>query len=228
MPYLLHDCGNSTVWSPQVHIAPRSVTTTDLFGTIADIKPNVASDRLAQLAGTSDPLEVLRQTSLAQLQQVVTEKQAVRVLSAVEMGRRMFVGSQPIPKTINSPKEAFDALSYDLSFQSKERFAVLSLNVLNKLLCIEILSIGTATETLASPREIFGAVLKAGGTRCIIAHNHPSGGIEPSYSDLELTRKLLATAQVMEVPILDHLILGQGRFSSLRETTTLWSDFPQD
>lgn len=99
---------------------------------------------------------------------------------------------------------------------------------MHNLICIEVVSVGTATETLAHPREIFGAVLKAGGIRCIVAHNHPSGSVQPSPGDLDLTRKLLQLGQAMGVPVLDHLILGQGQFCSLRETTTFWDEFPQE
>ncbi len=95
------------------------------------------------------------------------------------------------------------------------------------LISTEIISIGTATETLADPKEIFAAVLKAGGVRCLVAHNHPSGCTEPSPQDLDLTCLLLRVGQLMGIPILDHLILAQGQFCSLRQTTTLWGQFPQ-
>jgi DNA repair protein RadC len=89
------------------------------------------------------------------------------------------------------------------------------------------MTIGTATETLASPREIFREVIRQGATRVIVAHNHPSGNVEPSSQDIELTRQLLAGAQLLGIPILDHLILGNGNHQSLRELTSLWEDYPQ-
>lgn len=105
---------------------------------------------------------------------------------------------------------------------------MLVLDAKHTLITTEIISVGTATETLAHPREVFGAVLKAGGIRCIVAHNHPSGGIEPSLEDLRLTHRLLRAGQSVGVPLMDHLILGQGQFCSLRETTALWDEVPQD
>ena len=65
-------------------------------------------------------------------------------------------------------------------------------------------------------------------TIAIVAHNHPSGNLEPSSEDITLTRQLLAGAQFLGVPLLDHLILGNGDFQSLRQITTLWTDYPQD
>lgn len=229
MPYLLHDCGASTLWSQQrVLSQPNAVVTTELFSLVADIKLEIAVDRLTKLAGRRDFLEVLRHTNNAELQQLpMTGKQAARVLAAVELGRRIFA-SQPVPKTINEPKDAADALSYDLSFHPKEQFAVLVLDTIHRLICTEVISVGTATETIAHPREVFAAVLKAGGIRCIVAHNHPSGNLQPTPSDLELTRRLLQAGQAVGVPVLDHLILGQGQFQSLREMTSLWDEVPQD
>jgi DNA repair protein RadC len=114
-----------------------------------------------------------------------------------------------------------------LMWSAQERFAVLLLDVKQRLLGTQLITIGTATETLAPPKEIFSAVLKQGATKMIIAHNHPSGSTEPSQADLELTRQLLAGAKLLTIPLLDHLILGQGNWSSLRQTTHLWDECPQ-
>ncbi|EFA74395.1 DNA repair protein RadC [Raphidiopsis brookii D9] len=113
-------------------------------------------------------------------------------------------------------------------WQSQEKFAVLLLDVKNRFLGTKIITIGTATETLASPRDIFREVIRHGATRMIIAHNHPSGNLDPSQADLDLTRQLLSGAQLLNIPILDHLILGNGNHQSLREITSLWDDFPQE
>jgi len=112
-------------------------------------------------------------------------------------------------------------------WQPQERFAVLLLDVKNRLIGTKVMTIGTATETLASPREIFREVIRQGATRVIVAHNHPSGNVEPSSQDIELTRQLLAGAQLLGIPILDHLILGNGNHQSLRELTDLWQEYPQ-
>jgi DNA repair protein RadC len=99
--------------------------------------------------------------------------------------------------------------------------------VKHRLLGTRVITIGTATETLAHPRDIFREVLKQGATRLIVAHNHPSGNIEPSQEDIQLTRQLLSGAQYLGLPLLDHLIIGNGDFLSLRQTTSLWNELPQ-
>ncbi|PMB26845.1 RadC family protein [Fischerella thermalis] len=176
-----------------------------------------------------EPLAVLRDISAAELMQIpgIGPAKATTILAAIELGKRAFQ-SRPADRTvIDSPAAAAAALSQDLMWQNQERFAVLLLDVKNRLLGTQVITIGTATETLAPPREIFREVIRQGATRLIVAHNHPSGNIEPSSEDIELTRQLLAGATFLGIPLLDHLILGNGNHQSLREITTLWEECPQ-
>jgi DNA repair protein RadC len=176
-----------------------------------------------------DPLGVLRNINVQELTQIhgIGPAKATTIIAAIELGKRVFQSRPPELALIDSPQKAADALSHDLMWQVEERFAVLLLDVKNRLLGTQLLTIGTATETLAHPRDIFRSILRQGATRVIIAHNHPSGNLEPSPEDIELTRQLLQGAQFLSVPILDHLILGNGDYCSLRQVTTLWQDYPQ-
>jgi DNA repair protein RadC len=176
-----------------------------------------------------DPLAVLRDVNPAELMQIpgIGPAKATTILAAIELGKRVFQ-SRPGDRTpIDSPAAAAAALSQDLMWQQQERFAVVLLDVKNCLLGTQVITIGTATETLAPPREIFREVIRQGATRVIVAHNHPSGSVEPSQEDINLTRQLLAGAQFLGIPLLDHLILGNGNYQSLREITTLWEEYPQ-
>ncbi|MBE9190455.1 DNA repair protein RadC [Gloeocapsopsis crepidinum LEGE 06123] len=177
-----------------------------------------------------DPLAVLREITPQELMQIhgIKSAKAATIVAAIELGKRAFQ-SRPLERTvIDSPAAAAATLSQDLMWQAQERFAVLLLDVKNRLIGTQVITIGTATETLASPREIFREVIRQGATRVIVAHNHPSGNVEPSPQDIELTRQLLAGAQFLDVPLLDHLILGDGNHQSLREITTLWDEYPQE
>lgn len=175
-----------------------------------------------------DPLAVLREVTPAELMQIpgIGPAKATTILAAIELGKRAFQ-SRPEGATIDSPLAAAAALSQNLMWQTQEHFGVLLLDIKNRLLGTQVITIGTATETLASPREIFREVIRQGATRVIVAHNHPSGNVEPSQEDIELTRQLLAGAQFLGIPLLDHLILGNGNHQSLREITTLWNEYPQ-
>ncbi|HAJ64399.1 MAG TPA: hypothetical protein DCP31_38490, partial [Cyanobacteria bacterium UBA8543] len=177
-----------------------------------------------------DPMDVLRDINHQELINIhgVGPAKATTILAAVELGKRAFL-SRPTERTvIDSPIAAAAALSHDLMWQRQERFAVVLLDAKNQLLGTKVITIGTATETLAHPREIFREVLRQGATRLIIAHNHPTGHVEPSQEDITLTEQLLKAAQFLYIPLLDHLILGDGNHQSLRQTmTTLWEKYPQ-
>lgn len=180
--------------------------------------------------GKEDPLAALRDASVGELTQIlgVGEAKAATILAAIELGRRVFQVRPAEQTVVDDPAIAAAALSHDLMWQAQERFAVLMLDVKHRLLGRRIITIGTATETLAHPRDIFREVIKQGATRLIVAHNHPSGNTEPSPEDIHLTRQLLSGAQLLDIPLLDHLILGNGDFRSLRQTTSLWSEVPQE
>ncbi|MDJ0553790.1 MAG: DNA repair protein RadC [Microcoleaceae cyanobacterium MO_207.B10] len=176
-----------------------------------------------------DPLSILRNITVQELTQIhgIGTAKATTILAAIELGKRVFQSRPPELALVDSPQVAADALSQEMMWQTQEKFAVLLLDVNNRLLGIQVITIGTATETLAHPREIFREVIRQGATRVIVSHNHPSGNVEPSSEDINLTRQLLAGAQFLAIPILDHIIMGNGEHSSLRQTTNLWDEYPQ-
>jgi DNA repair protein RadC len=176
-----------------------------------------------------DPLEILREITPQELMKMpgIGPAKATAILAAVELGKRVFQ-TRPNEKTmIDSPDAAARALSHDLMWQSVERFAVVLLDVKNRMLGTQVITVGTATETLVDPGAVFREVLRQGATKVIIAHNHPTGSVEPSSQDIALTEQLLKGAQFLNLPVLDHLILGNGDFRSLRSTTDLWERHPQ-
>lgn len=145
----------------------------------------------------------------------------------MELGKRVFQSRPGEQTIIDNPALAAAVLSADLMWQPTERFAVLLLDVRHRLLASHVVTVGTATETLAHPREIFREAVRRNASRLIIAHNHPSGNLSPSQMDLDLTKQILQAGQVMGIPVLDHLILGNGNYQSLREITSLWQEVPQ-
>ena len=175
------------------------------------------------------PLDVLRDVNPRELMRIpgIGPAKAATIIAAVELGKRTFKFRPNERVTVDSPASAAAVLSNDLMWQNQERFAVLMLDIKNYLIASKILTIGTATETLIHPREIFRETVRQGATKLIIAHNHPSGSLEPSPEDLYLTEQLLQGAQCLDIPLLDHLILGNGDHQSLRQSTDLWERFPQ-
>jgi DNA repair protein RadC len=99
----------------------------------------------------------------------------------------------------------------------RETFLVLLLDGKHRLRRIERVSEGTLTSSLVHPREVFRPAIAEGAAAVVVAHNHPSGDPEPSAEDLEVTRRLLEVGRLVGIPVLDHLVLGEGRWVSLRE-----------
>jgi len=177
-------------------------------------------------ANQRDPLAVMRDVSVGELTQIlgVGPAKATAILAAIELGKRV-LHSRPAEKTVvDDPAIAAAVLSQDLMWQPQEKFAVLLLDIKHRLVGTQIISMGTATETIAHPRDIFREVIRQGAVRVIVAHNHPSGILDPSPEDLALTRQLLSGGQLLGIPLLDHLILGNGTHCSLRQTTALWQE----
>ena len=175
------------------------------------------------------PLDVLRDVNPRELMRIpgIGPAKAATIIAAVELGKRTFKFRPNERVTVDSPASAAAVLSNDLMWQNQERFAVLMLDIKNYLIASKVITIGTATETLIHPREIFRETVRQGATKLIIAHNHPSGSLEPSSEDIYLTEQLLQGAQCLDIPLLDHLILGNGDHRSLRQGTDLWERFPQ-
>jgi DNA repair protein RadC len=174
-----------------------------------------------------DALAVLRDIKPAELMEIpgIGPAKATTILAAIELGKRVFL-SRPLERTpIDSPELAAIALAPELMWAETERFALLLLDVKHRLLGSRVLTVGTATETLAHPREIFREAIRLGATRLVVGHNHPSGNVTPSECDLQLTQQLLQCSQILDIPVLDHLILGQGNHCSLRSTTRLWEGY---
>ncbi len=173
-----------------------------------------------------DGLSMLREVSAEELIKVsgIGPAKAATILAAMELGKRVLQSQPPQLTVVDDPGVAAAALGHELMWQSQERFAVLLLDVKHRIIGSKVITIGTATETLAHPRDIFREVIKRGATRVIVAHNHPSGSLDASAEDITLTRQLLKGAHYLGIPLLDHLILGNGDWSSIRQSSDLWNE----
>jgi DNA repair protein RadC len=177
-----------------------------------------------------DPLDLLREISPRELTAIhgIGPAKATTILAAIELGKRAYQLRPNEKMVVDSPAAVVSALSGELMYQAQERFAVVLLDVKNQVIGTKVITIGTATETLVHPREIFREVVKQGAIRLIVAHNHPTGSLQPSNEDIHLTEQLLQGATYLAIPLLDHLILGNGNYQSLRQITALWEKYPQE
>ncbi len=141
----------------------------------------------------------------------------IQVKAALELGSRIASSFRQDSLTITSPKDVADMLMEQMRFYQKEYFKVLLLNTKNQVIASEIVSIGSLNTSIVHPREIFNIAIKRGCASIILAHNHPSGDPTPSKEDMEVTSRLVEAGEIIGIKVLDHLIIGEGRYYSFRE-----------
>lgn len=122
----------------------------------------------------------------------------------------------PVNISLSSPQKVADYLCKKFGREKKEHFVVLLLDAQNSLIRINDISIGTLNETLVHPREVFEQAIRLSAARLILAHNHPSGNLEPSDEDLKLTQRLLSVGELTGIPVLDHFIVCSSGYLSFK------------
>ena len=126
-----------------------------------------------------------------------------------------------VGRNLGNPRETAASLVTMLQDEPSEVFAILCISTKHRVIAYHEVSRGTLDSTLAHPREVFKAALLANAAAIIAAHNHPSGDPTPSPDDLDLTRRLAVAGDVLGVPMLDHIIIGDGRYYSFKEAGCL-------
>ena len=121
------------------------------------------------------------------------------------------------PTIIRRPEDTLPVLEAELSELAYERFIALALNTKNHVTAVLPVSSGSLNASIVHPRELFQRAILANAASLILCHNHPSGDPSPSPEDLSLTRKLVDAGLLLDIPILDHLILGYGCYTSFKE-----------
>jgi DNA repair protein RadC len=139
---------------------------------------------------------------------------AAALLAGLEWGRRLGAAPATLPASVDGSNAALEALKPLLGGRQQEHMAVLALDARRRVLAAQLVSQGTLTQALAHPREVFRAAIKLGAAAIVVGHNHPSGDPSPSPDDDRLTRQLRQAAEVLAIPLLDHVIVGErGTFS---------------
>jgi DNA repair protein RadC len=143
----------------------------------------------------------------------IGEAKACIILAAVELARRIRQVRNPGRPMISSPADVDRLLRGRIANLDRENFVVVLLNTKNEVIEISTVSVGTLSASLVHPREVFKPAIRASAASVILAHNHPSGKVEPSREDREVTCRLAEAAEILGIEVLDHVILGNGYFS---------------
>ncbi len=164
---------------------------------------------LAQLCAA--PVNALEQTP------GIGPARAVRLHAALHAGQRIARSNRREPATIRSPEDAWHLLRPNLEALEHEELHALYMTRRNVVVALRPLTRGSDIQTIMDPRQVFRPAVQCGAAGVIIAHNHPSGDPTPSSTDISATHRLAAAGRVLGVELLDHLILGSGRFVSLSQ-----------
>lgn len=147
----------------------------------------------------------------------IGKAKAAEIKAAIELGNRLALYGEDARPIAGSPRDIANLIMPDLRYLKKETLKSLLLDTKNRVIAIKTVSIGDLTSSIANPREIFKDAVVASAASIIMAHNHPSGDPTPSQQDIEITQRLIDTGKIIGIDVLDHVIIGDGKFVSLKE-----------
>jgi DNA repair protein RadC len=147
----------------------------------------------------------------------IGEAKAAQIKAAIELGRRLMVESPEERPIINSPADAAALVSYEMAALEQEHLRVILLDIRNHVLDIVDVYKGSVNSSQVHIGEVFKPAIRRGAPNVIVIHNHPSGDPTPSPDDIAVTRALTQAGKLLDIDVLDHMVIGQGRWVSLKE-----------
>jgi DNA repair protein RadC len=142
---------------------------------------------------------------------------AAQIKAAIELGNRLRLESPEERPVVNSPADAAALVAYEMSALEQEHLRVILLDTRNHVLGIVEIYIGSVNSSQIHVGEIFKAAIRRSAPALIVVHNHPSGDPTPSPDDVTVTRAIVQAGKLLDVDVLDHMVIGQGRWVSLKE-----------
>ena len=160
-------------------------------------------------------LDKIFECSLEELQEIkgIGPSKAMQLLSMAELGKRYTNSKQPV-KRITNAKDIFDLFHERLKNEKQEHFYIVLLSTKNHIVGEHLVAKGVLDSAILEPREVFRPAIKGAASRIILIHNHPSGDPSPSDEDIDVTKKLIDAGNVINIKVLDHVIVGNGKWWS--------------
>ena len=147
----------------------------------------------------------------------LTKGEAQRLIAAIEIGKRIAASDTEVRNHITSPGDAAKFLMPRLRHGTHEEFLTILLNTKNRVIKTERIAEGSLTSAVVHPREVFASAIVNHAAAILVAHNHPSGDPYPSSEDRHLTTSLEEAGKTLGIPLMDHIVIGEGRYYSFRE-----------
>lgn len=164
-------------------------------------------------------LNLLRDAAIEELIAIkgIGAAKGVLILAAIELGKRMHKLKPQERYVIRSPEDGADYIMEEMRSLSQEHFVCIFLNTKNQILHRQTIFIGSLNASIVHPREVFREAVRRSAASIICAHNHPSGDPSPSQEDIHVTKRLSECGKMIGIELLDHLVIGDRKFVSLKE-----------
>ena len=147
----------------------------------------------------------------------IGEVKALKIKAALDLGRRLMAASEEAPRSITCSADAANLLIPEMAFLEQEHLRLILLDARHQVLNIPTIYVGSLNTSVVRVGELFRAALKENASAIILAHNHPSGDSSPSPEDVSVTRQIVKAGQLLDIEVLDHIIVGGQRYTSLKE-----------
>ena len=187
---------------------------------------DVAGDLLRRFSpdGRSESLRRVMTAPLAELCTVpgIGPAKACKIMAALELGRRAAEEARPDRDRVGTARDVYERMRLSMRDLPQEEFHVLLTNTQNEVLRDVTVSRGTIDASLVHAREVFRLALAESAAGVVLVHNHPSGEPAPSLEDRAITMQLVAAGEAIGIPVLDHIIIGEGRYTSFNELGILF------
>ncbi len=164
-------------------------------------------------------LKGIANASIEELIQIkgIGQAKAAQLKAAFELAKRLEnFPEETLKPVIKSPEDVIKVMKKHFKGKKKEHFWILSLDTRNRLINSKEVSVGSLDSTIVHPREVFKEAISASAASVIFVHNHPSGDPEPSEEDIKLTKRLVQAGDIIGIDVLDHIILGDRKYLSLK------------
>ena len=159
----------------------------------------------------------LQQATFSEIcnQHGIGKAKAAQIKAAIDLGRRLAIKSTEDRVIVHSPEDAADMVQYEMSSLEQEQLRVLLLNTRNHILGVRTIYQGSLNSSQVRVGELFRPAIRENAAAIIVVHNHPSGDPSPSPDDVAITKAIIKAGKLLDIQVLDHLIIGRGRFISL-------------
>ena len=161
----------------------------------------------------------LQRASFAEVcqQRGMGSAKAAQVKAAIELGNRLRLETPDEKPAIHSPADAAALVQYEMAGLTQEHLWVINLDTRNRMLNIEKVYIGSLNSSMVRVGELFKPAIQRNAASIIVVHNHPSGDPTPSPEDIALTKSIVQAGKLLDIELLDHLVIGQNKFVSMKE-----------